>query len=227
VNLFTGGGCLIKILGGIVGLAVCGLAMALGLKDVRAGGAACIAGGATIMFLARRDPRHRDGRLGAWGLLAAAAGIATFIWPVWFNERSRVSTHTSTVNDRLTASQTSGTNPLAESKAGPCRDAVIEFERQASLQGQGRVNVFIELDAPEAKAGRKASVYVETEALRNYGPDRKKALALLLIKRLQSDFPQAACNAAARGPFQWGMKASSPAPGQAPTITLDSEKPAF
>jgi hypothetical protein len=70
-------------------------------------------------------------------------------------------------------------------------------------------------------------VYVETEALRNYGPDRKKALASLLIKRLQADFPQAACNAAARGPFQWGVKASSPGPGQPPTILLNSEKPAF
>src|SRR5438067_8608337 len=107
MNLVTGGGWLIKILGGIVALAVCGIVMALGLKDVRAGGAACIAWGATVMLLAGRNPKFQNGRLGAWCFLIAAAGIATFIWPSWFNERARVNQHTSSVSDRLTANPTS------------------------------------------------------------------------------------------------------------------------
>jgi hypothetical protein len=228
MNLLTGGGCLIKIIAAVVAFAACGLAMLVGLKDVRAGGAACIAGGAVVILLARRDPQYRGGRLPGWGLLVAAVGVATFIWPAWFNERARVSEHVGTVNDKLGKSLSSGTNALAVSRAEAYRVLVVDFERDQFIQkGTGQMSVFVELDAPEAKAVKKASAYVETDALRFYGPDKKKAVAERMIKQLQGDFPGAACNFAARGSFQWGIKASSAAPGQAPAITLNSEKPNF
>lgn len=222
--IFAGGGCLPKIIGAVVGIAVAGLAMACGLKDVRAGGAACIAWGATVMLLSRKYPQYRNDRLNAWCVLIAGVGIATFIWPNYFNEKSRVREHVSTIDDRLREKPAGGTHPVAETKASAYRIWVLDFER--SLAQKGSVNVFVEVDGANPKDVKKASVYVETEALRYYGPDKKTAMAMQLIKLLQADFPQAACNAAARGPFQWGVKASA-APGQAPAILLNSEKPAF
>jgi hypothetical protein len=228
MNFLTGGGCLIKIVAAVVALAACGLAMFLGLKDVRAGGAGCIAGGAVVILLAKRDPRYRDGRLAGWGLLVAGAGVATFIWPNWFNERARVSEHIGTVNDKLGKSPASGTNALAVSKAEAYRALVLDFEKQQSIkEGAKNCSVFVELDGADAKSVKKASVYVETDALRFYGPDKKKAIAERMIKQLQADFGGAACNFAARGSFHWGVKASSAAPGQAPTVTLNSDKPNF
>ena len=223
--LLSGGGCLIKIVGAVVGLAACGAAMMLGLKDVRAGGAGCIAWGVTVILLSRRDPRTRDGKLPGWGILVAGAGIATFLWPAWFNEQSRVKEQAKSATDKLSASLASGSHPIAESKAGAYRLSVLEFEKQAGLSG--KVSVRVELDGPDPAAVKKASIFVETDRLRDYGNDRKKALAERLIKLLQADFPKAACNAAVRGPFQWGVQATSPSPGQAPSVTLGSEKPAF
>jgi hypothetical protein len=222
--LLSGGGCLPKIIGAVVGITVAGLAMALGLKDVRAGGAGCIAWGLTVGFLSRRYPQYRNDRLSGWCVLVAGAGIATFIWPNYFNEKSRVNEHVSTVNDRLHEKISGGTHLIAETKASAYRIWIVDFEK--SLPQKGDVHVFVELDAADAKSVKKASVYVETDGLRYYGPDKKTTLATQLIKLLQADFPQAACNAAARGPFQWGVKASA-APGQPPVLTLNSEKPAF
>jgi len=222
--ILAGGGCLPKLIGVIVGMAAAGLAMACGLKDARAGGAACIAWGATVMLLSRKYPQYRNDRLNAWCFLIAGVGIATFIWPNYFNEKSRVREHVSTIDSRLREKPAGGTHPIAEAKASAYPIWVLDFER--AMQQKGDVNVYLEIDHHNPGDVKKASVYVQTESLRFYGPDKKTAIATQLIKLLQADFPQAACNAAARGPFQWGVKASA-APGQAPAILLDSDKPTF
>ncbi|MBV8879756.1 MAG: hypothetical protein JO332_07330 [Planctomycetaceae bacterium] len=224
--LFAGGGCLPKIAGAVVGIAVCGLMMALGLKDARAGGAACIAWGATVVVLSRKYPQYRNDRLTAWCVLIAGAGVATFLWPNYFNEKSRVSEHVSSVNDRLHEKLSGGTHPIAETRAAAARLWVMDFEKSLPADQKGEIRVYAELDNGNPKDVQKASVYVETAALRYYGPDRKTEIATQLVRMLQAEFPRASCNAAVRGPFQWGAKASA-APGQPPTVALNSEKPAF
>src|SRR5436189_3044218 len=127
--LFAGGGCLPKIIGAVVGMTVAGLAMALGLKDARAGGAGMIAWGLTVILISRKYIQYRNDRLTAWCVLFIGLGGATFIWPNYFNEKHRISEHVSTVNDQLSEKLVAGTHPYAETKASAYRLAVIELEK--------------------------------------------------------------------------------------------------
>lgn len=188
----------------------------LGLSTGRATGIAFLGISAFLLFVSRVKPAFRRPYLPVACGIQAVLGIVLLIWPR-LAERAPAAQPLSSIDRRLLESPAGGTNALAQAKAETYRAAVLEFAKQ------DKVSVFVELDATDPRAVRKASVYVDSQALKTYDKARKEELVVLLMDRLREDFGEAACTVSARGSLTWDIQASGRR-GQPLTISVISAK---
>jgi hypothetical protein len=202
---------------------VWGLVVGCGVSKVQAAGLAGVTSGAVALLLTSKYPEYRNARMYATAVLVAFIGIAVMFLPGLLDKSHRSKAKTS-IEAHLQDPDADGTGSAAARLGRRYRDQILQFE--SGFTKSTLVSVYVELDDPDPAKAKKASVYVESEALRFYGRERKTELATRLIRSLQLDAPAAACNAAAKGSLQWGVRASA-APGAPPVVTIGPEPPEF
>ena len=130
------------------------------------------------------------------------------------------------IETRLRSETASGSSGWAAEKAASYQKAIVAFEKIAGMDG--KVNVHLDVEGTDFKEAPKAALYVQSTSLKKYGDDGKKSLISICLKMMRADFPKATCQAAARGPFLWGVQGwSTAAPDAAPVIKVTSDSPGF
>jgi hypothetical protein len=128
-----------------------------------------------------------------------------------------------TIEARLRNDVSSGSSGGAQEKAAEYQKALAAFEKISGIDG--KVSVHLDLDSSDLRAVRKASLYIQSFNLKKYSDDAKKSLVEICFKMLKADFPDAALNVAARGPFLWGVRGSLVNGAQ--VLRVGSESPNF
>jgi hypothetical protein len=126
---------------------------------------------------------------------------------------------------RLRNETATGSSGGAQEKAAAYQRAILGFEKLSGIDG--KVSVHLELDTPDLKSVRRATMYVQSSNLKQYGDEAKKSLAGACLKMLRADFPEATLNVAARGPFLWGVRGTSAGGTAEPVLRVGSESPRF
>lgn len=232
-------GLMVAFLGVAAGvLAVIG-AGALG-AGTKALGIGFLSMGVVAWLLGRHEPERGDPcslffiplRLYA-AVSLAAGGLFLFVPGRTPTSTSLSSPAPSARNSKLDAIETrlrldtaSGSSGAAGEKATSYQKALVAFEKISGIEG--KVSVYLDVDGVDFKEASRATMYVQSASLKKYGDEGKKGLASVCLKMLRADFPKAACQVAARGPFLWGVQGSSlPAPDAVPVVTVTSDSPRF
>jgi len=129
----------------------------------------------------------------------------------------------SNIEARLRNDASSGSSGGAQEKAAEYQKALVAFEKASGLGG--KVSVHLDLDSSDLRTIKKASLYVQSFDLKKYSNEAKKSLVEICFKMLKTDFPDAALNVAARGPFLWGVRGSLANGSQ--VFHVGSESPNF
>jgi hypothetical protein len=131
----------------------------------------------------------------------------------------------SEIGSRLRTETASGSSGGAQEQAAAYQRALLGFEKLSGIDG--KISVHLDLDSPDLKSVRRASMYVQSFNLKQYSDEAKKSLAGVCLKMLRADFPQATLNVAARGPFLWGVRGTSAGGTAEPVIHVGAESPRF
>ena len=211
---------------------------ALGLFGAGAAGASSravaiglLAMGAAAWLLGANEPERGKAcslffiPLRLWAVVSLAAGGLFLFVPMKDTPSEPKDPKLAAIETRLRSETASGSGGVAAEKAASYQRAILGFEKISGIDG--KVTVHLDLDATDLKGVKKAALYVQSSNLKKYGDENKKGLMSVCLKMMRADFPQASCHVAARGPFLWGVQASSPSPDAAPAIQVGSDAPRF
>jgi hypothetical protein len=188
-----------------------------------------LAVGATAWLLGRHEPERNRAcslfflPLRFWAAPVLVAGVLFLFVPN--KPKTPENRKLDDIEARLRSDVASGSSGGAAEKAAGYQKAIVGFEKLSGIEG--KVSVYLDLDSSDLREVRKAALYVESFNLKKYGDEHKKALVSVCVKMMRADFPEAAVHVAARGPFLWGVRGSSPSAGAEPVMVVDSDEPHF
>jgi hypothetical protein len=228
ILIYTRQGLLVAFLAvaaGVGGLLIAGALGAVG----SAAGIGFLSLGAVAWLLGRHDPeRNRACSLFFIPLrlyAVVALGIGALFLFVPGRAASPENKKLSEIESRLRSEPATGSSGGAQEKAAAYQRAILAIEKISGIEG--KVSVHLELDSSDLKSVRRASMYVQSFNLKKYSDEDKKSLVGLCMKMLRADFPEAALNVAARGPFLWGVRGTSAGGPAEPVIQIGSDSPRF
>ena len=228
ILIYTRHGLLVAFLAvaaGVGGLLIAGALGAVG----SAAGIGFLSLGAVAWLLGRHEPeKNRSCSLFFIPLrlyAVAALGIGALFLFVPGKPATPENQKLSEIESRLRSEAATGSSGGAQEKAAAYQRAILAFEKSSGIEG--KVSVHLELDSSDLKSVRKASMYVQSFNLKKYSDEAKKSLVGVCLKMLRADFPEAAWNVAARGPFLWGVHGTCAGGTADPVIQLGTGSPRF